>query len=71
MSDRRPLAWMPSDGLPAGARIRYECLLCTGTVASMPARPEACRCGNVFVDVDAGRVRVQAAEQMSAYEEPA
>lgn len=50
----------PREGYPAGKDIEYECGLCGGIVASMPANEVAwdCGCRNVRVDGDAGRVSV-------------
>lgn len=48
-----------SKGYPVGADIRYECGVCGGTLPSMPEHSVACKCRNVIVDVDAGRVAVK------------
>jgi hypothetical protein len=59
----------PARGYPAGAAIAYECRLCGATLPSLPAPPEGeCGCGNVGVDLDAGRVRVGVAGTLRAFE---
>lgn len=42
-------------GTPAGKDIFYLCLECKSIVESYPAEYTTCKCGNVFIDVDAGR----------------
>ncbi len=44
-----------NSGIPAGRDIFYLCLICKTTVASYPKEFTSCNCGNVIVDVDAGR----------------
>ena len=43
------------DGIPAGNDIFYLCLNCRSIMQSYPETYSTCKCGNVFVDVDAGR----------------
>ncbi len=45
-------------GYPAGDDIYYECLLCGESIPSVPSDHIGCRCGNVVVDVDYGRLSV-------------
>jgi hypothetical protein len=68
MPSRNYLPHDPAAGHPAGAQLRYECRLCGCTVASMPAHVEACACGNVFVDRDAGRVAIAVPDETAVYE---
>lgn len=57
----------PARGYPAGDTIRYECLVCGDTLMSIPPHAVACKCRNVIVDVDAGRVTVKNATKFRAY----
>ena len=43
------------DNLPAGNDIFYLYLNCRSIIQSYPETYSTCKCGNVFVDVDAGR----------------
>ena len=56
-----------SKGYPAGASIRYECGVCGSTIPSMHEHSVACKCRNVIVDVDAGRVAVKDNGKLKAY----
>jgi len=42
-------------GWPAGADIYFRCVLCGGTVPSLPPDSVSCSCGNVRIDIDYGR----------------
>ena len=48
----------PADGYPAGKNLYYECGRCAAVVPSMPTESSQCFCGNIRVDVDAGRFSV-------------
>jgi hypothetical protein len=63
--------YLPNDfsaGYPAGQLIYYECTLCGTSVPSMPRNAAACKCRNIIVDADAGRVAVKDASRMRAYQ---
>lgn len=60
-----------SRGIPAGSSIRYECLACGETLPSRPEHSLACRCRNVIVDVDAGRVAVKNMTKFKAFSQAA
>ncbi len=67
---RRPIAFDPLAGYPAGPRIFYECAACGESVRSMPRHDEpwVCKCRNISVDGDAGRVSVRDHAQLRVYE---
>ncbi|MHB8255490.1 MAG: hypothetical protein ACYDEV_17835 [Acidiferrobacter sp.] len=67
MNKKTYLAVDASNGYPAGEMIRYECLVCGDTLQSMPQHAIACKCRNVIVDVDAGRVAVKDSRKFIAY----
>lgn len=64
--DRNCLNVDLSKGYPVGADIEYECGVCGDTLASMPVHSVACKCRNVIVDVDAGRVAVKDSNKFKA-----
>ena len=49
----------PAQGFPAGKTIFYECSLCNEVIQSIPVNAASCKCGNITVDSDAGRVSVK------------
>lgn len=67
MIDRKYIVFDPSKGYPAGTSVRYECGICGDTVASMPENAAACKCRNLIVDSDAGRIAVKDSSKMKAY----
>jgi hypothetical protein len=56
-----------NQGYPAGDEIYYECGICGDDVPSIPAHAVACRCRNIIVDVDAGRVSVKDPSKFRAF----
>ena len=48
-----------SQGYPFGPEIQYECLDCGESLPSAPKHAVACKCRNVIIDADAGRVSVK------------
>jgi hypothetical protein len=68
MDDR---TYFPNDfsaGYPAGELIYYECTVCGISVPSMPRNAAACKCRNIIIDADAGRVAVKDVSRMRAYQ---
>lgn len=57
----RAISFDPKQGYPAARKYQYECLRCGDVVESMPTYDEdwQCKCKNVKVDPDAGRVSVE------------
>lgn len=43
-------------GWPAADDLYYEYLLCHGVLKSRPTNSGSCICGNLFIDLDAGRL---------------
>jgi hypothetical protein len=68
MPFRKYIPFDPAQGYPAGERIRYECMICGVTLPSIPKHAESCRCSNILVDVDSGRISVKAPDKMKACE---
>ncbi len=46
-------------GYPADKSLFYECLKCGDVVPSKPADSTHCKCRNIMIDTDYGRVDVQ------------
>jgi hypothetical protein len=42
--------------LPSGKNLFYECQICGEEVASAPEYAEVCKCRNIMVDPEAGRM---------------
>ena len=68
MMSRKYIKFNVAVGYPAGDALRYECTICGETVPSAPEYAEACKCRNIIVDADAGRVAVKNPERMKIYE---
>lgn len=49
----------PSSGYPAGRELFYECLRCGENIPSLPSDSTHCRCRNIMIDVDYGRIKIQ------------
>jgi hypothetical protein len=54
-------------GYPAGDKIQYECVNCGDILLSIPMNSMACKCRNIIVDVDAGRVTVKDGNKFRTY----
>jgi hypothetical protein len=48
----------PSKGFPAARNLVYRCSICREDVPSLPSHSIECSCGNVRIDIDAGRMAV-------------
>jgi len=67
MSDKKYLILNSLAGYRAGEAICYECIICGGTLKSMPEHSVACKCRNIIIDVDAGRIAVKDSSKFRAY----
>lgn len=67
MENRKYFTFNPERGYPKGKNIYYECVTCGAVIPSVPPDNVGCRCGNIFVDVDSGRVAVTDVEKMRAF----
>jgi hypothetical protein len=57
----------PSRGFPVGDDINYICGMCGESLPSLPVNAVACKCRNIVVDADAGRVSVKDESKIRAY----
>jgi hypothetical protein len=67
MEHRKYFTFDPAHGYPKSRHISYECLICGEVVSSEPPENIGCTCGNVFIDVDAGRLSVGDEKKMRAF----
>ncbi len=68
MTNRKYMKFDVTKGYPAGRRIRFECCLCGVTLASMPEHSAACKCRNIIVDAESGRVTAKEPNKFLVYE---
>lgn len=72
MSEKRVRHYIefdPREGYPTGRDLFYECGKCGVVIPSLPEDNIRCRCGNVTVDVDAGRFSVRDDSQLRLFRE--
>ena len=50
------VAFDAAAGYPVGETIFYECSICRDVLPSEPPDSENCTCGNLYIDIDAGRM---------------
>jgi hypothetical protein len=48
-----------SKGYPVGGDLYYECISCGESYPSRPLDNKYCSCGNLGIDIEAGRISVQ------------
>lgn len=60
----------PKKGYPVGPHRSYKCLICTEVLPSRPKNSMQCRCGNIHIDVDVGRMGARDHSKMLLLEEP-
>jgi len=56
-----------SEGYPVGKNIYYECSECNEVIPSTPIDSLSCKCGNVSIDVDAGRISINDDNQVKIF----
>mgnify|MGYP003383460931 CR=1 FL=1 len=68
---KRQIKFDPKQGFPAGRNITYRCLDCGIEVPSAPWPTDrsTCRCANIHVDMDGGRITVKDPAKLEAYYE--
>ncbi len=49
----------PDKSYPSGAHAFYQCELCGDVVPSSPKASVHCRCRNIRIDADAGRIAIR------------
>ena len=59
----------PSEGYPARYDLFYECLRCGETIPSLPPDSTHCKCRNIMIDADYGRIKIQDHSQVRLYSE--
>ena len=56
--NREYLTFDPSKGYPTGTDLYYECLKCGDVIPSMPGHNTHCKCRNIMLDNDYGRLSI-------------
>ncbi len=56
-------------GYPTGSDMFYECQLCGISIPSFPKDSIGCKCRNIFIDVDYGRVSVKDDKSFRVYQQ--
>jgi hypothetical protein len=59
----------PSTGYPADESLYYECLRCGDIIPSLPSDNTHCRCRNIMIDIDYGRLKLQDDTQVKMFAE--
>ncbi len=71
MSDNKPRrsyhTLNTSAGYPAGSGLFYECKVCGEVVPSLPSDSAHCKCRNIMIDVDYGRIAIQDEAQVKLF----
>lgn len=57
----------PNEGYPASRELFYECLRCGEIVPSLPPDSAHCKCRNIMIDTDYGRIKIQDHSQTRLY----
>ena len=57
----------PSEGYPIKHDYFYECLRCGDCIPAMPSTNIYCKCRNIMIDVDYGRISIQEHFQVKLY----
>lgn len=64
---RQYIQFDPDLGYPAGEDIYYECLRCGDILHCAPPDSVMCKCRNIRIDVDAGRLAVAEVSEMRVF----
>lgn len=56
-------------GYPAGKNLYYECAKCGDVIPSLPTDSISCKCRNIHIDVDYGRVSIKDHKFMKVFSE--
>lgn len=68
MKERKYLDIDKMEGYPSGKKIRYECTICDTIVKSTFKEIEPCKCKNIDVDCDAGRLIIKDKKNFKIFE---
>jgi len=55
---KRYVKFDPSKGYPSGKDLFYECLRCGVAIPSRPTESIHCKCRNIMIDVECGRLGI-------------
>lgn len=57
----------PSTGFPAENDLYFECLQCGDVIPTLPDDNVHCKCRNIMIDVDYGRVAVREQDRVRLF----
>lgn len=57
--DGQVISFNPEHGYPAAEGLFYECMTCGTMIPSLPPDSTSCRCHNISIDVDYGRLSIK------------
>lgn len=66
---RREIHFNPKRGWPSAEGLFYQCMRCGEVIPSKPAVCTGCRCRNIFIDVDAGRLAAEHEDEIKLFVE--
>ena len=56
-----------TNGYPVGENIKYRCNICEDEFFSLQKNAVACKCRNLIIDADSGRISVKNINQVVAF----
>lgn len=59
----------PRKARPSRVGLFYECTICGDVIPSKPSDSLGCKCGNIFIDIDAGRLAIKDQDAVRLFEE--
>ena len=65
--DKQYISFNPENGYPAGEKTFYECMGCGEVFLSMPDDSVVCKCRNVAIDIDYGRVSIKDHKKLKVF----
>ena len=57
--EKKYLGLNPQKGYPFGKNLFYECMACADTLPSRAEKSIGCKCGNILIDVESGRITIR------------
>jgi hypothetical protein len=60
----------PAESHPVEKNLFYECLACGNTVHSMSKKGSSCKCQNVMIDADSGRIKIRDNAKVKLFSRP-
>ena len=64
---RKYIKFNPVFGYPVDHNLFYECLICGDIISSIPLENWYCKCRNIMIDIDYGRIDIQEASKIKLF----